>query len=115
VDNNIKDPCNCGNCGCLEQVASATGIVRLAKEEMSASPDMKTILNPADISSKSVFDAYKAGDELAAKIGRLVASHASAQTQNNVFASKLIHGREFSRPQRGLCTGPQEREGSAHL
>lgn len=68
VDNNIKDPCNCGNCGCLEQVASATGIVRLAKEEMSASPDMKTILNPADISSKSVFDAYKAGDELAAKI-----------------------------------------------
>ncbi len=68
VDNNIKDPCNCGNCGCLEQVASATGIVRLAKEEMNASPDMKTILNPADISSKSVFDAYKAGDELAAKI-----------------------------------------------
>ena len=54
-------------------------------------------------------------DELAAKIGRLVASHASTQTQNNVFASKLIHGREFSRPQRGQCAGPQEREGSAHL
>ena len=32
VEDNIKDPCNCGNYGCLEQVASATGIVRLARE-----------------------------------------------------------------------------------
>ena len=32
VDDSIKDPCNCGNCGCLEQVASATGIVRLARK-----------------------------------------------------------------------------------
>ena len=26
VEDNITDPCGCGNCGCLEQVASATGI-----------------------------------------------------------------------------------------
>ena len=45
---------------------------------------------------------------LAAQIGRLVASHASTQTQNNVFASKLIHGANLadrSRPRRGRLPG----------
>ena len=36
VEDAITDPCNCGNCGCLEQVASATGIVRLAKEALAS-------------------------------------------------------------------------------
>ena len=29
--------CNCGNSGCLEQYASATGIVRLAKKALAES------------------------------------------------------------------------------
>lgn len=63
ADDNIQDPCNCGNCGCLEQVASATGIVRLAKEAFAAKdPSVETILDPAGVSAKSVFDAYKQGD-----------------------------------------------------
>lgn len=67
VDDTITDPCNCGNCGCLEQVASATGIVRLAKEELAenAAP---TVLRDTVLTSKSVFDAYKDGDVVAAKI-----------------------------------------------
>ena len=34
VEDDIHDPCGCGNFGCLEQVASATGIARLAREEL---------------------------------------------------------------------------------
>ena len=67
VEDAIKDPCNCGNCGCLEQVASATGIVRLAKEEL-ASWEKDTLLRDKPISAKSVFDAVKEGDELAIRI-----------------------------------------------
>ena len=63
----VKDPCNCGNCGCLEQLASATGIVRLAKEELAASTDA-SMLREGEVSAKTVFDAVKAGDDLAIRI-----------------------------------------------
>ena len=67
VEDAITEPCNCGNCGCLEQVASATGIVRLAREELSAS-DQPSMLREGELSAKAVFDAVKAGDELACRI-----------------------------------------------
>ena len=57
----------CGNRGCLEQYASATGIVRLAKKKLGQ--DMRpTILKKEDITAKDVFDAVKAGDEVAKEI-----------------------------------------------
>lgn len=59
--------CNCGNHGCLEQMASATGIVRLARIELEKSPDA-SVLRDGELSAKSIFDAFKAGDSLAAKI-----------------------------------------------
>ena len=34
-----KETCNCGGHGCLEQVASATGIAREARRKMAAKPD----------------------------------------------------------------------------
>ncbi len=67
VADDIHDPCGCGNCGCLEQVASATGIVRLAREEL-ASGCSDTKLSADDLSSKNVFDAYKEGDAAADRI-----------------------------------------------
>ncbi len=67
VEDAIKDPCNCGNCGCLEQVASATGIVRLAREELSAT-DEDSVLRGGKISAKVVFDAIKAGDIVACRV-----------------------------------------------
>ena len=36
VEDSIREVCGCGNSGCLEQVASATGIARLAREELAA-------------------------------------------------------------------------------
>ena len=62
-----QERCNCGNCGCLEQYASATGIVRLAKQKLGQ--EMRpTILNKEDVTAKDVFDAVKAGDEVAKEI-----------------------------------------------
>ena len=61
--------CNCGNKGCLEQMASATGIVRLAKKALAASDQESALRAAGDkLSAKKVFDAYKAGDALAAEI-----------------------------------------------
>ncbi|PWL66796.1 MAG: glucokinase [Clostridiaceae bacterium] len=62
-----KDVCGCGKTGCLEQYASATGVVRLAKKALEKK-EKKTTLVVDDLSAKAVFDAAKAGDELAMDI-----------------------------------------------
>ncbi len=58
--------CNCGNRGCLEQYASATGVVRVAKKKLREH-DAPSVLRgkEAHLSAKMVFDAAKAGDALA--------------------------------------------------
>ena len=61
------DTCGCGNHGCLEQYASATGISRLAKRRL-AEDDKPSSLRNGDLSAKAVFDAVKAGDEVAKEI-----------------------------------------------
>ncbi|HIV42412.1 MAG TPA: ROK family glucokinase [Candidatus Mediterraneibacter guildfordensis] len=67
VNYSEKDQCGCGNRGCLEQYASATGIVRLAKQKLGQ--EMRaTALNKEDVTAKDVFDAVKAGDEVAQEI-----------------------------------------------
>ena len=67
VEPTETETCNCGNKGCLEQMASATGIVRLAKRILDENTEA-TVLKKDRISAKSVFDAYKAGDKVAARI-----------------------------------------------
>ena len=61
--------CTCGKKGCLEQYASATGIVRLARDlakEYSEESDLKTLVLSNDpLDSKAIFDAAKAGDTYA--------------------------------------------------
>ena len=59
--------CNCGNQGCLEQYASATGVVRLANR-MLAATDKASVLRNEEVTAKAVFDAVKAGDELAMEV-----------------------------------------------
>lgn len=67
------ETCGCGNRGCLEQYASATGIVRLAKKRL-AEETRKTGLNSEAVTAKDVFDAVKDGDvvaqEIAVEFGR---------------------------------------------
>lgn len=50
--------CGCGNRGCLEQYASATGIVHMAEKNLRAD----SCLAGQKITAKAVFDGAKAGD-----------------------------------------------------
>jgi len=64
-------PCGCGNKGCLETYTSATGVVRTAREFLEKRANEDSLLRkiPADqITSKDVFDAAKAGDQIAKDI-----------------------------------------------
>ena len=61
--------CTCGKRGCLETIASATGIVRVARDrasEYAGTSELKAMLDDGqDISAKDVFDLAKKDDDLA--------------------------------------------------
>lgn len=63
--------CACGKKGCLEQYASATGLVWIAEQLLQKAAQAGTLKNTGlldkkrKLSAKSVFDAAKAGDEIA--------------------------------------------------
>lgn len=63
-----KYPCTCGKKGCVEQYASATGIVRLAKEALAKTDANSLMRNGENLNCKDVFDAAKAGDALAVEV-----------------------------------------------
>lgn len=67
VDDNETEVCGCGNTGCLEQYASATGVVRLANRILSKNTKA-TCLKTGSVSAKDVWDAVKAGDAVAKEI-----------------------------------------------
>lgn len=58
--------CTCGKKGCLETIASATGVVRMARllsEEYAGDSELKAKLDDGqEITSKDVFDYAQAGD-----------------------------------------------------
>ncbi len=57
--------CGCGKRGCLEQYASATGIVRLAKDILNESTEASSMREYTDLSAKVVYDCAKSEDKLA--------------------------------------------------
>lgn len=69
VEDNETEACGCGNFGCLEEYASATGITRLANRALAAS-DKDSVLRKDEVSAKTVFDAVKAGDALAIEVAQ---------------------------------------------
>ena len=67
VTDDVECNCNCGNHGCLEQVTSATGITYLANRRLKKD-DRPSMLRGGEVNAKTVFDAVKAGDELAKEV-----------------------------------------------
>jgi len=63
VRNEEKEYCNCGGRGCLEQVASATGIVREAGRILKATDLPSKLRGKEEFSAKDVLDLAKLGDE----------------------------------------------------
>lgn len=66
-----KEHCNCGKCGCLEQYCAAPGMVRTARHFLEAYPE-QTLLNHAELSAKSIFDAAREGDFAAGQIVQII-------------------------------------------
>ena len=92
-------PCNCGKTGCLETVASATGIVRLAMMELnkneSSSELSKLFVKNGKITAKDVFDSARNGDQLAKKVLEEVSFHLGfvlANIANTLNPEKIVLG-----------------------
>ncbi len=62
------EACNCGQHGCLEQYASATGVVRMAKRKLAKISEETSLHKYDDLTAKDVFDEAKAGDKVALEI-----------------------------------------------
>ena len=60
--------CGCGKQGCVEQYCSATGIVRMAKQHLSATEAPSSLRSLETITCKDIFDAGKAEDAVALEI-----------------------------------------------
>ena len=65
VNPSETDVCGCGGHGHLEQYASATGVVRVAKKLLAASDKDSSLRAIDPLTAKDVFDMAKAGDSLA--------------------------------------------------
>ena len=69
-------PCNCGNRGCLEQYASATGIVRMAMEGKEKFGVWSSEFGEKDITADMVYQLAKKGNkdalEIFQKMGRIL-------------------------------------------
>ena len=60
-----EDACGCGKKGCLEQYASATGIVKEAHRYLAANTDDTKLRSVENITAKDIFDLAKEGDKVA--------------------------------------------------
>ncbi|WP_379966268.1 ROK family glucokinase [Ectobacillus sp. sgz5001026] len=90
--------CNCGKTGCLETIASATGIVRLAKEALQSSNDSSVLRDvmrsTGTITAKDVFDAAKT-DAIAMAVVKTMAYHLGltiANMANILNPEKIVIG-----------------------
>ena len=69
IDINSDIPCTCGRMGCLEVYSSATGLIRMTKEAMTADRGSKMwdiVDDQIDkVNGKTAWDGYDLGDEAA--------------------------------------------------
>ncbi len=65
---NETESCGCGKKGCLEQYASATGIVKVAKRMLAANDTATPLRDMDTFTAKDVMDLAKSGDEFAVAV-----------------------------------------------
>lgn len=97
-------PCNCGKTGCLETVASATGVVRIATEKLQNQPvdgELHRIFSRnGKVSAKDVFDAARNSDPTANEVLKEIAFYlglALANVANTLNPEKIVLGGGVSR------------------
>jgi len=68
VVKNETETCGCGKTGCLEQYASATGIVKESEKLLKDDNSPSVLRSINEITAKDIFDAAKEGDKLSNKL-----------------------------------------------
>ena len=68
VEEDEPETCGCGKHRCLEQYASATGIVRLAKLRLAQDDAPTTLRGRQNLTSKVIFDDARAWDAVAKEL-----------------------------------------------
>lgn len=78
VDQDQRFKCNCGKSGCIETVASATGVVNLVNfyyPKLTFKSSILQLIKDNEVTAKAVFDAAKAGDQFCIFITERVANY----------------------------------------
>lgn len=109
-------PCNCGKTGCLETIASATGIVRIAKDKLQNETSTEGVLlklynKTGIVTAKDVFDAAREGDAIAQQVIDEVSYYlglALANVANTLNPEKIVLGGGVSKAGDILLTPVKE-------
>lgn len=98
INREEKTPCTCGRRGCAEQYCSPTGIVRMAKRQLSGSLRPSVLRRTPITDFRQVVDAANGGDKVAKEVmaqvydymGQLLASVCCVTNPD-----KIVLGGEF--------------------
>ena len=88
-------PCGCGRRGCWEKYSSATGLIRMAKEEMEKCPDSamwKLAPTLDEVNGLTPYEAAKAGDEAAMRVVAKYQDYLACGLANmvNIFQPEVL-------------------------
>jgi glucokinase len=108
VKRNNGRACGCGRCGCLETYCSATGVARSAREflEIRQEPSLLRNIPIEQITSKDVYDAAMAGDQIAKDIFEFT---------GRILGEALADFTTFSSPQAFVLFGGLAKSGELLL
>jgi glucokinase len=108
VKRNNGRACACGRSGCLETYCSATGVARSAREflEIRKEPSLLRNIPTEQITSKDVYDAAMAGDQLAKDI---------FEYTGTILGEALADFTAFSSPQAFVLFGGLAKSGELLL
>ena len=102
--------CNCGKTGCLETVASATGIVRIALEDIENHQNSslyRTYKEQNELTSRDIFESAQSNDDYAVEVVEQVTFHlglAIANLANSINPSKIVIGGGVSKAGEALLS-----------
>ncbi|WP_405725465.1 ROK family glucokinase [Anaerotignum sp.] len=85
IDPYETETCGCGKTGCLEQYASATGMVRAAEKFLQEKTDDSVLRQLKQVTAKDLWDAAKDGDKLANEITDFVCDRLGAAIANATY------------------------------
>ena len=85
IDPYETETCGCGKKGCLEQYASATGMVRAAERFLKEKDSDSVLRQKEAVFAKDLWDAAKAGDKLANEIVDFVCDRLGSALANAIY------------------------------